>query len=270
MRILFFGDVVGRAGRECLLQHLPKIRDHFNSDFVIVNGENAAHGFGISPQICDEFFENQIDVITTGNHAWDQRQIMAHIETESRLLRPANFPQNTPGRGAAVYQLQDGRKILVANAMGRVFMDPMDDPFAIMKEMVRRFKIGTDVQAIIVDFHAEANSEKMAMGHFLDGAVSLVVGTHTHVPTADAQILPNGTAYLTDAGMCGDYDSVIGMEKEVPIHRFTKKTPSGRFQPASGEGTACGVFIETDDKTGLAKTITPFRVGGRLQATIDG
>ena len=267
MKILFIGDVVARSGREALLRHLPEIKTKFSPDVIIVNGENAAHGIGINDKIVAEFFAAGVDVVTLGNHAWDQREVIPFIQRESRLIRPVNYPAGTPGNGFIVYSLRDGRKILVVNAMARLFMDPMDDPFAMMQNLVEKYPLGRSVQASFLDFHGEASSEKMAMAHYLDGRISAVVGTHTHIPTADAQILPKGTAYQTDAGMTGDYNSVIGMRTEVPIQRFTRKFSIEKLSPADGEGCVCGVVIETDDKTGLATDIFPVRVGARLKNT---
>jgi metallophosphoesterase (TIGR00282 family) len=266
MRILFCGDVVGRSGRDVVRQHLPRLRKELALDFAIVNGENAAGGFGITRPICSDFLECGADVVTTGNHVWDHRETVAFIGSEPRLLRPQNFPAGTPGRGGGVFTTAAGRKVFVLNLMGRLFMDALDDPFAAAERELAAHRLGGSVDAIVVDMHAEATSEKMAMGHWLDGRVSLVVGTHTHVPTADAQVLPKGTAYQTDAGMCGDYDSVICMEKDVPIARFTRKLPTERLSAAQGDGTLCAVFVETDDSTGLARRVSPLRVGGRLQA----
>lgn len=264
MRILYCGDVVGRSGREALLDHLPQLKSALKLDFIIANGENAAHGFGITKSICQEFFAAGVDVITTGNHIWDQKEIIGYIGQEKRLLRPINYPIASPGMGYVIAQDKQQRKILVINAMARLFMDPLDDPFAAVDQMLKTYPLGTSVAAIILDFHGEASSEKMAMGHFCDGRASLVVGSHSHVPTADAQILPQGTAYQTDAGMCGDYNSVIGMNKEAPIHRFTRKMPSERLTPASGLGTFCGLFLETDPVSGRAVRVEPVRVGPRL------
>ncbi len=264
MRLLFCGDVVGRSGREVVVAQLPRLRRELALDFVVVNGENAAGGFGITEKICAELYEAGADVVTTGNHVWDQKETIGTINRDPRLLRPLNYPQGTPGRGAGVFPATRGRKVMVLNPMGRLFMDPLDDPFACVERELASQRLGATVDAIIVDVHAEATSEKMAMGHLLDGRVSLVVGTHTHVPTADAQILPGGTAYQTDAGMCGDYDSVIGMEKAVPIARFTRKLPTERLAAASGPATLCAVFVETDDRTGLARQVSPLRIGGRL------
>ncbi len=268
MRILFLGDVVGRPGRDALKQHLPGLRKSLKLDFVIVNGENAAAGFGITRGVADELFACGADVLTGGNHSWDQKEALSFIEAEPRLLRPHNFPKGTPGRGAAVFPTASGRKVLVVNLMGRLYMDPLDDPFQAVEQILASYRLGATVDAIVVDFHGEATSEKMAMGHVLDGRVSVVVGTHTHVPTADTMILPGGTAYQTDAGMCGDYDSVIGMDKAVPIQRFTRKVATERLSVAGGEGTLCGLVVETDGRSGLASSVAPLRVGGRLAATL--
>jgi 2',3'-cyclic-nucleotide 2'-phosphodiesterase len=259
MRILFIGDVSGRSGRDAVTAHLPGLKKKLAVDVVVLNGENAAHGAGITDKICRKFYEDGVDCITTGNHIWDQREIIAYIDSDPKLLRPLNYPKGTPGRGHYIHQLDDGRKILVINAMGRLFMDTLDDPFAAVDELVGKNRMGRDVSAILVDFHAEATSEKYSFGHYLDGRVSAVVGTHTHVPTADEQILAGGTAYQTDTGMCGDYDSVIGVRKDLPILRFTRKMPTEKFVQADGEGTMCAVLIETDDKTGLAKKSTASR-----------
>jgi len=264
MRLLYCGDVVGRAGRRAVCAQIPQLRRHLELDFVCVNGENAAHGFGITPEMCDEFLNAGVDVVTTGNHAWDKREIIDYIDREDRLLRPLNYPEGTPGLGANVYDLDDGRRVMVMQVMGRLFMDPLDDPFAAAERALRNHRLGHSVDFILTDIHAEATSEKMAMGHMLDGRVTLVAGTHSHVPTADAQILPGGTAYISDVGMCGDYDSVIGMEKTTAIARFVTKLPTARLEPADGSATLCGVFVETDDATGLARHVAPLRIGGRL------
>ena len=264
MRVLFLGDVVGRAGRTAVREHLPMLRRRLSPDFVVVNGENAAGGFGITAKIAAEIYTAGADCITTGNHVWDQRELLGTIDDDPRLLRPANYPTGTPGRGAALLELADGRRILVANLMTRLFMDALDDPFAAVDAILADLTMPDQADAVIIDFHGEATSEKMAMGHYLDGRASLVVGTHTHVPTADHQVLPGGTAYMTDTGMCGDYDSVIGMKKEPAIERFVRKIPGERLTPAEGTATVCGALVEIDDKTGLARTIDPVRVGGRL------
>jgi len=233
-------------------------------DLVVVNGENASHGYGLSPGIADDLFHAGVDVITLGNHAWDRRDMIGHIERTPRIIRPLNYPPGTPGQGSHVVSLADGRKALVVNVMGRLFMDAMDDPFRTVADLLSRHRLGMTVQAIVIDFHGEATSEKIAFGNVMDGKVSLVVGTHTHVPTADHRILPQGTAYQTDAGMCGDYDSVIGMGKDASIARFLRKMPGERPQPAEGEATVCGIMVETDDATGLAKRVAPIRMGGKL------
>jgi metallophosphoesterase (TIGR00282 family) len=264
MRILYCGDILGRTGRDAVIQALPGLRAELALDFVVANGENAAHGFGITPKICEDLFAAGVDVITTGNHAWDQREIIPFFESEPRLLRPLNYPKGTPGRGAGVYPAPRGRKVMVVQLMGRLFMDPLDDPFAALEAELSKQRLGATVDAVVLDIHAEASSEKMALAHLADGRVSMSVGSHSHVPTADAQILPRGSAYQTDAGMCGDYDSVIGMRKDAAIARFVRKMPGERLSPADGEATLCAVFVETDDATGLAKRIGPLRLGGRL------
>jgi metallophosphoesterase (TIGR00282 family) len=263
MRLLFLGDVVGRTGRDAVVAALPGLRAGLRADFVAVNAENASHGFGLAPEMAQAMFAAGADVITLGNHAWDRKEIIPYIVHEPRLIRPLNFPPGTPGAGAAVCTLADGRKVLIAQAMGRLFMDPLDDPFRAVEELLLRNKLGANVQAAILDIHAEASSEKMAFGHAFDGRVSAVVGTHTHVPTADHQILPGGTGFVSDLGMCGDYDSVIGMVKEPAIARFVKKMPGDKLAPAEGPATVCGAFIETD-ASGLAIRIEPVRTGGRL------
>jgi metallophosphoesterase (TIGR00282 family) len=267
MRILLLGDIVGRAGREAVAERMPAIRERLALDFVVANGENAAGGFGITERILSELTRSGVDVVTTGNHVWDQKETAAFIDRAPRLLRPVNFPKDTPGRGHALYEAPRGRKVLVANLMGRLFMDPLDDPFAAGEAILAETGLGRGADAVLFDFHAEATSEKMAFGHAFDGRVSAVVGTHTHVPTADAMLLEKGTAYLTDAGMCGDYDSVIGMQKTLPIQRFVRKMPTERLTAAEGPATVCGLFVETDDATGLAKRCAPLRVGGKLAET---
>ena len=268
MKVLYLGDIVGRTGREAVYRHLPDLRERLKPDFCVVNGENAAAGFGITPKICEELFEVGTDVIVTGNHVFDNRDIMSHFQRENRLLRPANYPDGAPGRGIGIYDVPGGRRIAVAQVMGRIFMDAMDCPFRTVDRVIEPYPLGRTVNFTLVDIHAEATSEKMAMGHHLDGRATMVVGTHTHAPTADHQILPGGTAYMSDLGMCGDYDSVIGMQKQEPIRRFIHKTPGQRFGPAEGEGTVCGVWVESDDKTGLATRIEPVRIGPRLMEHI--
>jgi hypothetical protein len=266
VKILFCGDVVGRSGREAVLDNLPRLRDELAPDFILVNGENAAHGFGITDKICEQMFEAGVDVITGGNHIWDKADIIPYMEREPRLMRPVNYPPGTPGRGVGEFTATGGRKVKVINVMTRLFMELTDDPFtALDAALPPGPPKGNGFDAVIVDVHGEATSEKMALGHVADGRASLVIGTHTHVPTGDAHILAKGTAYQTDLGMCGDYDSVIGMKKEGSINRFLRKFPADRLAPADGEGTLCAAFVETDDKSGLATRISPIRLGGKLQ-----
>lgn len=269
MKILFFGDIMGRSGREGLAKHLPELRTRLKPDVIIVNAENAAGGFGVTDKIAQEFYALGADCLTTGNHVWDQKELLGTIDRDPRLLRPLNFPEGTPGHGFYGHKLADGRKILIANVMARLFMEPqLDDPFAATEKFLALHRLGQTAQAILIDFHSEATSEKMAFGHNFDGRVSAVIGTHTHIPTADEQILPNGSAYISDVGMCGDFDSVIGIKKELSIWRFTRKIPGERMQPAEGEATVCGAFVVTDDATGRAKKIEAFRVGGRLKQQV--
>jgi len=266
MRFAFFGDVVGRSGRDGLADHLPDLRRRLGLEFVVINAENAAAGFGITENTARELFDAGADCLTLGNHSWDQREALTYIVREPRLIRPANYPilSDAPGRGAQLFETERGHRVLVVNLLGRVHMDAMDDPFAAVDRELDACPLGAAADAVIVDMHCEATSEKMAMGHYCDGRASLVVGTHTHVPTADAQILNGGTAYQTDAGACADYDSVIGNQKDEPLRRFTTKISGGRYKPAEGPATVCGVFVETDNATGLALRIEPIRVGGRL------
>jgi 2',3'-cyclic-nucleotide 2'-phosphodiesterase len=263
MNILLCGDVVGRPGRDAIKTHLSMLRRDLNIDIAIVNAENAAHGFGLTEKICGELYDAGADVLTTGNHVWDQREIIPYLERDTRVLRPANFPPGTVGAGSYVHKLADGRSLLVVNLMGRLFMDVLDDPFRAMEATLEGHSLGQGA-SIVADFHAEATSEKTAFGHHFDGRVSAVVGTHTHIPTADAQILSGGTGYISDLGMCGNYDSVIGMDKHVSVRRFVTRMPGQKPQVAEGEGTLCGVFVVTDDTTGLTRRIEPVRVGGRL------
>ncbi len=267
MRILFLGDIVGRWARNAIVEQLRDLKELLKIDMAIVNGENAAAGFGITEKIAGELVGAGVDVITGGNHSWDQKEALRFIDGFDQLLRPINYPDETPGAGFGVFESDKGQKVLIVNAMGRVFMDPLDDPFEAVDKVLKAHPMGKDIDAAVVDFHGEATSEKMAMGHFCDGRASLVVGTHSHVPTADLQILPKGTAYQTDAGMCGHYDSVIGMDKVEPLERFTGRIPKGRFQVAEGEPTLCGVVVETKP-TGLAARVAPVRIGGRLSQTL--
>lgn len=267
MRLLFLGDIVGRAGRLAVQDRLPGLRERWQLDCVVINGENAAGGFGITEAICDETLAAGADVVTLGNHSWDQREALVFIERQPRLIRPANYPPGTPGRGATVIEARNGARVLVVNVMGRLFMDALDDPFAALERELAACPLREAADAVIVDVHAEATSEKLAMAYYLDGRASLVVGTHTHVPTSDTRVLPAGTAYQTDAGMCGDYESILGMQKEEAIRRFLQKTPGSRLEPALGEGTLSGVAVETDDRTGLAKAAWPVRLGPTLAET---
>ena len=254
---------MGRPGRDAVKKYVPQLRRNLAIDLVVVNAENAAGGFGLTERLCGEFYDCGVDVLTTGNHVWDQRELIPYIGRDPCVLRPANFPKATPGAGWRLHPV-GSRCVLVVNLMGRLFMEALDDPFARLEEILAEHRLGENVSAILVDFHAEASSEKMALGHFSDGRVSAVFGTHSHVPTADWQILPGGTAYQTDAGMCGDYDSVIGMQKGPAVLKFVTKMPGERAQVAEGEATLCGILLETDDKTGLAVSVEPIRIGGRL------
>lgn len=265
MRILFVGDIVGRSGRAVLNDRLPKLIAEWKLDLVVVNGENAAGGFGITEAIYQEFIDAGADAVTLGNHAWDQREALVFIERAPRLVRPLNYPAGTPGRGAAMVDTKNGGRALVINLMGRIFMDAMDDPFAALDRELAACPLKSGADAIVVDMHCEATSEKQAVGYFADGRASLVVGTHTHVPTSDQRILPGGTAFMSDAGMTGDYESIIGMDREEPISRFTRKIPAARFEPANGPGTFCAVAVETDDATGLARKVGAVRLGGKLE-----
>ncbi|HUA77521.1 MAG TPA: TIGR00282 family metallophosphoesterase [Acetobacteraceae bacterium] len=264
MRILFLGDIVGRVGREAVGAALPELRAALAVDLAIVNAENASHGFGLAPEMARALFAAGADVLTLGNHAWDRREIIGFISEEPRLIRPLNFPPGAPGAGSVLVALPDGRKALVLNAIGRLFMDLSDCPFRGTERVLAQYRLGVTVAAIVIDFHAEATSEKMAYAHSFDGRASLIVGTHTHSPAADQQVLPGGTAFISDLGMCGDYDSVIGMMKGPASARFWTKVGAERLSPAEGEATVCGVFVETEDASGLARRIEPLRLGGRL------
>lgn len=271
MRLLFLGDIVGRSGRQAVLERLIYLRQVLAPDLIIANAENAAGGYGLTDKIARELLAAGVDCLTMGNHLWDQKELVHTIEQLPAILRPLNYPPSTPGRGSIVLEIQRpgpavGQRVLVVSIIARLFMEPSDDPFAAVNKLLERFRLGREVQSIAVDFHGEATSEKMAMGHFLDGRVSMMVGTHTHVPSADHQILPGGSGYISDVGMCGDYDSVIGMNKETALARFLRKTPTARLTPGLQEATVCGVLCQTGDG-GLAKSIEPIRIGGRLSPT---
>jgi 2',3'-cyclic-nucleotide 2'-phosphodiesterase len=267
MRLLFLGDVVGRCGRNAVIEQLPNLRARYKLDFVAVNGENAAGGFGITEPILEELLGAGADVVTLGNHAFDQREALVFIERQDRLLRPINYPAGTPGKGAGFYKAANGADVLVINAMGLVYMPELGDPFRAAEAQVEACPLKKGADAIVIDFHAEATSEKQAFGYYLDGRVSCVVGTHTHSPTADERILPRGTAFVCDIGMCGDYESVLGMDTGEPINRFLTKIPRGRFEPAMGPATISGLAVEIDDATGLARRAAALRLGGVLTPT---
>lgn len=264
MRLVFLGDIVGRSGRKAVVEGLPGLIQRWKLDFVVINAENAAGGFGVTEAIAQELYDAGADVLTLGNHCFDQREALVFIERHERLLRPLNYPKGTPGKGAGLYRARNGADVLVATGMGRVFMTELDCPFRAIEAEVAACPLAERADAIVIDFHAEATSEKQSMGVFLDGRVSLVIGTHTHAPTADERILPGGTAFMSDAGMCGDYNSVLGMEAEEPLQRFLTRIPRARFEPASGAATLSGLAVEIDDKTGLATRLKAVRLGGVL------
>lgn len=268
MRLLFLGDVVGKPGREAVLRHLPGLRDALKPDCVIINGENAAGGVGITEAIYHELLDAGADAITLGNHAFDQREALVFIERAPRLIRPANLPPGTPGRGAALVSLADQRRVLVINVLGRLTMDAVDCPFRAVEREIEACPLGRVADAILVDVHAEATSEKQAIAWHFDGRVSCLVGTHTHVPTADHKIYPGGSGYLTDAGMCGDYLSVIGFDRHEPTRRLIEKTPGSRWEAANGLGGVCGLLVETDEANGLTKRLAPVRLGPHLSETL--
>ena len=268
MRLLFLGDIVGRTGRAAVLSRLPSLIEDYQLDFVIVNGENAAGGFGITEEIFTQVIDAGADVVTTGNHVFDQREALVFAERHDQFLRPTNFPEGTPGRGAGLFMARNGARILVMNVMGRVFMDALDDPFAAIDRELEACPLGEQVDAVVIDFHAEASSEKQAAAYHVDGRATLLVGTHTHVPTSDYRILPDGTALQTDVGMCGGYESIIGMDKEEPVRRFVTKVPGERFTPVKTQATLCGLAVEVDDGTGLATAVAPLRLGGVLSEAI--
>ncbi len=268
MRLLFLGDIVGRMGRNAIIEKLPGLIQRFALDFVIINGENSAGGFGITEAIVNELLDAGADCVTLGNHAFDQKETLVYIERHDRLIRPLNFPKGTPGKGATLVKAKNGADVLVINAMGRVFMTELDCPFRAVDNEITACKLKDGADVILVDFHAEATSEKQAFGFFVDGRVSAVVGTHTHTPTSDYRVLPGGTAYMSDAGMCGDYNSVLGMDAEEPLSRFLTKIPRTRFEPALGQATLSGLAVEIDDKTGLATRVSAFRQGPHLEQAV--
>jgi metallophosphoesterase (TIGR00282 family) len=267
MKIVFLGDIVGRSGRDVVFENLPRIKEYLKPDFIFVNGENAAAGFGITKKIAEEFFEAGIDVITLGNHVFDQKELVPYLSQTSKMIRPLNFPITTPGQGATIVTSQSGYKVLVINMIARLFMEMSDNPFFIINDFLKPYILGNSINAIIIDFHGEASSEKTSFANFLDGRVSVVVGTHSHVPTADYRILPKGTGFQTDLGMCGNYDSVIGMVKELAIAKFIHKAPTEKLKPQEGDGMLCGAFIHIDPASGLTTRIQPLRLGIGLDET---
>ena len=255
MKIIYCGDVVARAGREAVLNNLSTLKEQYKPDAIVVNIENAAHGFGATPGICRDFLEAGVDALITGNHVWNQRDLIPFLNDCKKIIRPLNYPDTNPGRGFAEINLANGKKLLIIQVVGRLFMEAVDCPVQAVEKVLKSYNLGRNIDAILVDIHAEATSEKLSFGYYLDGRVSVVAGTHTHVPTADARVLPNGTAYITDVGMCGDYDSVLGFDKEEPINRLLHKFSGGRLSPAKGHGSLYGILVETDNASGLAKSI---------------
>lgn len=257
MKIIYCGDVVARAGREAVLNNIDALKEKYKPDAFIVNIENAAHGFGATPGICRDFLNKGTDVLVTGNHVWQQRELIPFLDECKQIIRPLNYPASLPGRGYCEFETANGKRILVVQLLGRLFMEAVDCPAQAIDTLLKNYNLGRNIDAIFVDIHAEATAEKASMGHYLDGRVSAVIGSHTHIPTADYTIRNGGTAYMTDVGMCGDYNSAIGFEKEEPMNRLARKYTGGRLVPSKGEGSLYGVFIETDDKTGLAVKIEP-------------
>ncbi|MBE6448011.1 MAG: YmdB family metallophosphoesterase [Alphaproteobacteria bacterium] len=260
MRIIYVGDIVGRAGREALLGNIDKLKEQYRFDVLIANTDNAAHGFGTTPGICRDLLEKGVSAIVTGDHVWNQREIIPFLDECKKIVRPLNYPENLPGCGAREIELANGRKILVAEVVGRLFMEAVDCPAQAMDKLLKSYTLGRNIDAIFVDIHAEATAEKIAFGHYLDGRVSAVVGSHTHVPTSDYMILPKGTAYQTDAGMCGDYSGVIGFETEAPIDRLCRRYTGSKLVVLKGNGTLFGTYIETDDASGLATKIEQIKL----------
>lgn len=269
MKVLFCGDIVGKAGRKLVFSCLPKLKERLKLDFIVVNGENAAHGFGINPKIYQEFLKYGVDVITLGNHSFDKPDICPVLDKENNIIRPMNYPQNTVGKGFCIQLISGGIKVAVVQLLGRVFMRAVDDPFSCIQSWLLAHKRKKEYDVLIVDFHAEATAEKVAMGHYLDGQAALVVGTHTHIPTADAHILSGGTGYISDLGMCGDYDSVIGMRKEGALKRFINGTQGGQLEPAQSNATLCAIYADIDEETGLTRKIFPIRIGAALENTYE-
>ena len=267
MRLLFLGDIVGRPGRQVVARQLPELRQRWKLDCVVVNGENAAAGFGITEALYDDLIEAGADAVTLGNHAFDQRETLVFIERAPRLVRPANYPVGTPGRGATLIEAANGARVLVVNVMGRLFMEPLGDPVLAIERELETCPMGRVADAVVIDIHCEATSEKKCVGYMLDGRASLVVGTHTHTPSADAQILPGGTAYQTDTGMCGDYAGVIGFDRDEPVRRYVERTPGGRWTAGEGPGTLCGIAVEIDDRSGLALRVARVCLGPVLENT---
>ena len=269
MNILLLGDILGPAGRKALTESLPNLIKQKELDFVVVNGENAADpGVGITKRIVEEFLEIGVDVITTGNHVWDQKEAMEFITSEKRLLRPANLSKGSPGKGFGIYNSKNNKKVAVINLMGNVYMKKCDDVFQAAKKFIQTVQLKREADFIVVDMHGEITSEKMAMGYLFDGKATMVVGTHTHVPTSDHRIMEKGTAYQTDVGMCGDYNSVIGMNRDNSLRKFLKDPSAVKQYPALGEATISGLMVNADNETGLAKKIEPIVFGGSLQRTI--
>jgi metallophosphoesterase (TIGR00282 family) len=265
MRFLFLGDIVGRAGRTVVCDTLPSLISRYHIDLVVINGENSAGGFVITETILNDLIDAGADCVTLGNHAFDQKETLVFIERHDRLIRPLNYPKGTPGRGATLLKTKSGADVLIINAMGRVFMGDLDCPFRAIDAELSACALKRGADAIVIDFHAEATSEKQALGVFLDGRASAVIGTHTHTPTADARVLPGGTAFMSDAGMCGDYNSVLGMDSDEPINRFLTKIPRSRYEPATGPGTISGLAVDIDDETGLATNAAALRIGPHLE-----
>lgn len=262
MKVIYCGDVVGRAGRDAVYNNLKKIREDYKADVIIVNVENSAHGFGVTQGIAREFLEKGCDVMTTGNHVWQQRDIIPFLEESKQIIRPLNYPESSPGRGACIFELANGRRILITQVLGRLFMDAVDNPAFTLDKLLKNYNLGKNIDAIFVDIHAESTSEKLSLGHYLDGRVSIVAGTHTHIPTSDAHILSKGTAYITDVGMCGNYDSVLGFDKQSPIERLCQVYNGNRLEVCRSNGEVWGIAVDIDDKTGLANNIEQFKIKG--------